>query len=182
MYKEARVPARFRACRLENFDVYEEGSRRRKINLSLSKALGTAQGFTQNYPGVSKGLLFMGPYGVGKTHLAVAVLTELCLKKGVSCLFYDFMDLLKEIKASYDSASRTSEFSILGSVITKEVLLLDDLGAHKVTDWVQDILAYIINKRYNEKKITIITSNWLDKPQTEDEDTLTDQRCAISSN
>ena len=50
--------------------------------------------------------------------------------------------------------------------------MLDELGAQKVTEWMRDTLTYIINQRYNEKKTTIITSNWLDEADDE-EDTLT---------
>jgi DNA replication protein DnaC len=117
----------------------------------------------------------MGPCGVGKTHLATAIIAELTLKKGIPCLFYDFRDLLKEIRSSYDSNSPISEFSILEPVVTKQVLVLDDLGAWKITDWVRDTVNYIINKRYNEGLITIITSNRMDNPREVDEETLTDR-------
>ena len=91
--------------------------------------------------------------------------------KGVACIFYDFRDLLKEIQASYNPQSQTSEISILEPVLKTEVLLLDELGATKVTDWMRDTLGYIINRRYNENMATIITSNWMDEKRG-DEETL----------
>jgi DNA replication protein DnaC len=114
----------------------------------------------------------MGRCGVGKTHLSVAIIQELIQKKGVPCVFYDFRDLLSEIRSTYAGSSSLSESAVLGPVLQKEVLVLDELGAQKVTEWMRDTLTYIINQRYNDKRPTIITSNWLDDADDE-EDTLT---------
>jgi DNA replication protein DnaC len=175
LYLAARIPRKFKDCRLDNFEVYERLGGKKKINHSLSQPHDVAKEFVKKYPSVNKGLFFMGSCGVGKTHLAVAIISELTLTKGVPCLFYDFRDLLKEIRSSYDAGSPISEFSVLEPVVTKEVLVLDDLGAWKITDWVQDIVNYIINKRYNESLITIITSNWMDNPKNVDEANLADR-------
>jgi DNA replication protein DnaC len=118
--------------------------------------------------------LFLGPCGVGKTHLATAIVRELSLK-GVPCLFYDFRDLLKEIQDSYNPVSQMTELKVLEPVYDAEVLVLDELGASKPTDWVRDTMTQIINNRYNDKKLTIFTSNYLDDPQDPNEETLTDR-------
>jgi DNA replication protein DnaC len=175
LYLAARIPKKFHDCRLDNFEVYEWVGTKKRLNHSLSQPHEVAKLFTRKYPAVNKGLFFMGNCGVGKTHLTVAIISELTLNKGVPCLFYDFRDLLKEIRSSYDVNSPMSEFSVLEPVVTKEVLVLDDLGAWKITDWVLDIVNYIINKRYNENLITIITSNWMDNPRGVDKDTLADR-------
>ena len=107
----------------------------------------------------------MGPVGVGKTHLAVAILKGL-VAKGVPCLFYEFGSLLKQIQDSYNPISQTSEMRILSPVYQAEVLVLDELGATVPTDWVRDTMYQIINNRYNEKKLTIFTTNFLDEPAT----------------
>ncbi len=121
------------------------------------------------------GLLYLGSCGVGKTHLAVAALREL-INKGIGGLFYDFRDLLKEIQDSYNPNTHNSELKILAPVFDAEVLVLDELGASKPTEWVQETMTHIINKRYNEKKITIFTSNYLDIPiGTAYTETLTDR-------
>jgi DNA replication protein DnaC len=80
------------------------------------------------------------------------------LQKGVECLFYDFRDLLKEIQDSYNPVSQTSELRVLQPVLDVEVLLLDELAASNPSDWVRETLAYIINSRYNQKKVTLITT------------------------
>ncbi len=175
MWQSARIPQRFQDCRLDNYEVYREGKGKRMVDHNLSTPKQICAAFAKKYPAVEQGLLLMGPIGVGKTHLAVSIIAELTLEKGVHCLLYDFRDLLKAIQSSYDVRSQVSELSILEPVVNCEVLVLDELGARKVTDWMLDMLTYIINKRYNDKKITIITSNWMDNPLLHNEETLTDR-------
>ena len=119
--------------------------------------------FVSGYPGVDQGLLFMGPAGVGKTHLAVSIMRGL-LSKGFAAVFYEFGSLLKEIQDSYNPVSKTSELRVLAPVYQADVLVLDELGATVPTDWVRDTMYQIINKRYNDKKLTIFTTNYLDDP------------------
>ncbi len=121
-----------------------------------------AQKFIKDFPAVSSGLLFMGPVGIGKTHLAVAVLKHLS-ELGFYCYFCDFNALIKEIRESYNPLSQTSESDLLQPIFKAEVLVLDELGASKPTDWVRDTLSYIINTRYNDKKLTLFTTNYLDE-------------------
>ncbi|MEW5800513.1 MAG: ATP-binding protein [bacterium] len=174
----ARIPRRYSHCTLAKFEVGEIDSKSPADGKQVSAAIAkdAAECFIRQYPHQlqQKGILFMGSCGVGKTHLAVAIVRELIEKKGIPCLFYDFRDLLKEIQASYDQQSQISELSILEPVLSAEVLLLDELGAAKVTDWMRDTLTYILNTRYNEDLSTLITSNWLDvkRKDKEGEETL----------
>jgi DNA replication protein DnaC len=144
-----------------------------EAGLSQRRALNDSKHVVDNYP-VDVGLLFLGPCGVGKTHLATAIIRALALK-GVPCLFYDFRDLLKEIQDSYNPISQMTELKVLEPVYDAEVLVLDELGASKPTDWVRDTMTQIINTRYNDKKLTIFTSNYLDETQEPNEETLTDR-------
>ena len=111
----------------------------------------------EEYP-TDFGLLFVGPTGVGKTHLAVAVLRELMLRKGVECLFYDFHELLKTIRDSYNPGTQSTELGVLQPALDAEVLLLDELAASNPSGWVKETLQHIINSRYNYKKVTLITT------------------------
>ncbi len=154
LMSRSRIPRRYRAC---SFDSYDD------LNTSLSRAKLQVRKFVDDYPIHDFGLLLLGPCGVGKTHLAAAALSTLINEKGVAGLFYDFRDLLKEIQASYNAVSGTTELAILQPIFSAEVLVLDDLGATKMTDWVRDTLSHIINNRYNDRRVTIFTSNMEDE-------------------
>jgi DNA replication protein DnaC len=156
LLEQARIPRRYEHCAFENFDIRKDPATGH-ANPSLAAARLYAERFVDEYP-TDFGLLFLGPTGVGKTHLAVAVLRELVLRKSVECLFYDFRDLLKEIQDSYNPVSQTSELRVLQPVLDVEVLVLDELAATNPSDWVKETLAHIINSRYNQKKVTLITT------------------------
>ena len=158
----ARIPPRFRHCSFHNY-YPKPGNDSQYFAHSLSSRL------VADYPGVEVGLLLMGPVGVGKTHLAVAILKELIEKKGVSCLFYESGSLLKAIQDSYNPISQTSETRVLAPVYQAEVLVLDELGASVPTNWVRDTLYQIINTRYNNNRLTIFTTNYLDEARTPSE-------------
>jgi DNA replication protein DnaC len=164
---EARIPKRYEHCDLDSYvTANHESQKRAKIYV---------QRFLDKYPQIDIGLLFLGTCGVGKTHLVISLLKRLITEKGDRCLFYDFSDLLREIQASWNSISQTSELDVLRPVLEARVLVLDELGAKKPTEWVRDTVAYIINSRYNDKKLTIFTSNYLDSPDKPGEETLTDR-------
>jgi DNA replication protein DnaC len=153
LFKAARVPQRFVNCRLTDYKCQ---------NQSQEKALRFASS-ALDYPAIDRGLLFMGPVGVGKTHLAVGIINGLMETKGIRSLFYEFGSLLKEIQESYSPISNSSELSVLAPVYQAEVLVLDELGASVPTGWVQDTMYQIINRRYNDRKLTIFTTNYRDE-------------------
>jgi DNA replication protein DnaC len=168
--ESARIPRRYEKCSFQNF--YPAQGKFYSIQLNAFKYAFT---LAREYPAVDRGLLFMGPVGVGKTHLSVAILGELIEKKGLTCLFYEFGSLLKEIQNSYNPISQTSELKVLEPVFNAEVLVLDELGASKPTDWVRDTMMQIINTRYNDRKLTIFTTNYLDTRRAERDETLEDR-------
>ncbi len=161
----ARIPKRYEHCDFESFST-DIGSTQQQQSLKAAKL--QVEGFLRDYPAIEQGLLLAGPSGVGKTHLAVAALKEL-IRRGHGGLFCDYRELLKEIQASYNAASESTEMGILEPLRTAEVLVLDDLGASKPSDWVRDIVSIVLNARYNEKRTTIITTNYVDSPQSEGE-------------
>ncbi|MBA2341386.1 MAG: ATP-binding protein [Pyrinomonadaceae bacterium] len=167
LLEAARIPRRYDHCSLQNF--YNV-----KGNQTIWRAIGETQTLLREFPAVERGLIFMGPVGVGKTHLSVAIIRGL-VEKGAGCLFYEFGTLLKEIQNSYNPISQTSEFKVLAPVYEAEVLILDELGASKPTDWVRDTMMQIINTRYNDRKLTIFTTNYLDTRRTTQEETLEDR-------
>jgi len=168
--ERARVPKRYEHCDFESFSTdLEDG----KIwtshhEQSLKQAKLLAEAFVRDYPATEKGLLLMGPAGTGKTHLAVAALKEL-IHRGHAGLFCDYRELLKEIQASYNPSSETTEMGILEPIRIVEVLVLDDLGASRPSDWVRDIVEIVLNARYNKNLATLITTNYVDNPNQKGE-------------
>jgi len=125
-------------------------------------ALMATRRFADGYPLETggRGLLLTGSIGAGKTHLAVGLLRELIEQRGAAGIFCDYRDLLKQIQNSYNPQVSTTELEILKPVFDAEILVLDELGAVKKTDWVWDTVAHILNTRYNDKKTTLITTNY----------------------
>jgi len=157
MLAAARIPKRYEHCELSNFEF--EGPHR-----YLASARMAACKFVEEYPLENSGLLLIGSIGVGKTHLAAGIIKELILSKGIACLFYDYRELLKEIQNSYNHSVKATELEVLRPVFETEVLVLDELGAVKPTEWVWDTVSLILNTRYNDNRTTIITTNFDDKP------------------
>jgi len=158
MLGRAHIPRRYEHCSLENYETNFPSSHR-----TLGVAHLRAKKFVEGYPleTAGTGLLLTGSIGVGKTHLAVGILQALVAERGATGLFYDYRDLLKQVQNSYNSQVRETELEILRPVFEAEVLVLDELGASKPTDWVWDTVAHILNTRYNDRRTTIITTNYV---------------------
>jgi DNA replication protein DnaC len=153
----ARIPKRYEHCELSNFEF--EGP-----HAHLARARMQVCRFVEEYglENNSNGLLIIGSIGVGKTHLAVGIIKELILGKGTACLFYDYRELLKQIQNCYNESVKATELEVLRPVFETEVLVLDELGAVKPTEWVWDTVSLILNTRYNDNRTTIITTNYPD--------------------
>jgi DNA replication protein DnaC len=159
LLERARIPRRYQHCSFESYHTDFSGA-----DTSLAYAHVIAQRFVDGYLATTEehGLLLTGSIGVGKTHLAVSILRSLIVEKGAHGLFCDYRELLKEIQHSYNPQVATTELEILRPVFEAEVLVLDELGASKPTEWVWDTVAHILNTRYNDKRTTIITTNYAD--------------------
>jgi DNA replication protein DnaC len=164
---DARIPKLYVDSSLKNYQPSKEDP-------SQLRAYNYAHTLVRDYPLADRGILYMGESGVGKTHLSVAILRAL-IEKGIDCRFYEYRSLLKEIQRSYNPNTNTSEMEVLAPLFECEVIVLDELGAAKPTQWVQDTIGLIINSRYNEKKLTILTTNYLDQRQTSMDETLEDR-------
>jgi len=164
-FESVRLPKRYDGFHFHNY---------KPQTASQEAAFKFAAGLTMEYPAVDRGILLMGSVGVGKTHLAVSILKGLT-ERGFTCLFYEFGSLLKEIQDSYNANTQSSELGVLAPVLNADVLVLDELGASKPTDWVRDTMAHVINTRYNDKKLTVFTTNYLDERRNEREEALEDR-------
>jgi DNA replication protein DnaC len=153
--RRADIPARYEHCSLDNFDSAYPGA-----DPSLAAAHILARGFATNYPLEPRGLLLGGSIGTGKTHLAVGALKAVVADRGAQGLFCDYRELLRMIQNSYNPQVSTTELEILNPVMNAEVLVLDDLGAIRPTEWVWDTVSVVLNSRYNNNRTTIITTNY----------------------
>lgn len=156
----ARIPKRYEHCELSSFTTDFPSAHR-----SLAFAHIAASKFVEEYdPRDGTGVLIIGKIGVGKTHLALGIMKELILTRGMPCLFYDYRELLKQIQNSYNESVHATELDVLRPVFETDVLVLDELGAVKPTEWVWDTVSLILNTRYNDSRTTIITTNFPDGP------------------
>ena len=157
LFNNAQIPGQFYDATFRNFDVLGDPS--------LEEALRTASFLVRQYQqGNWKGLLFMGGVGVGKTRLVSTILRDFTLNHGIPGLFKEFSSLLSEIKTGYDKG--LSESRVLEKINSVEILVVDELGKGRKSDWEINILDSIISNRYNMRKTTIFTTNYTDKKTT----------------
>jgi DNA replication protein DnaC len=151
-HRRAGVPPRFVGKTFENFQIKPGDHHRATI---VSFARNFANGFTRGY---SQGFILRGIPGCGKTHVAVAVLNEV-IRRGHSGRYANFSDLLSQIRDTFNNQGDVTEGDLLQAVDEVDLLVLDDLGAESTTDWVRDRLYLIINRRYENARSVIITTN-----------------------
>lgn len=155
----AQIPPLYRNSSVDTFVLPRDNM---MAHRDLATVLLEVKAFVRDFPNDKRpGLLLLGEPGTGKTHLAVAALRML-IAKGFSGLFYDYQTLLDNIRAGYDPGAGASSKEAYRVALDAEVLLLDDLGAHRVTDWVEDTVTSIITHRCNHRKPLIATSNLSD--------------------
>jgi DNA replication protein DnaC len=146
----ARIPPRFARTELAMYQPDTDSQR-----VALKKAMQ----FVDAFPVVEKGLLFHGPFGVGKTHLAVGILKAIIRKTGAKGYFFETPELLRQVRNTYNNQVDETEMGILKPILDADILVLDDLGTEKTSEWVQETLGLLVNSRYNTRRPTILTSN-----------------------
>ena len=172
-WRAAGIPERYSDCSFETLKEVNFGPG--KPNTWLPAAKRIAEEFADSYPHVDSGLLFLGASGVGKTHLMIAIINEVTRSKGRQALYVNFADLLMKIQSTFKSDSSESKEDVIGPYIDVDLLALDELGATKPSEFARDMLYALLNTRYNNRKITIATSNYLDEPPPGEREKLEDR-------
>jgi DNA replication protein DnaC len=157
--ENSNIPPNYTNASVDNFVLPRDNPAGRS---AMADVLIGVRNYAKDYPVLDKpGLLFIGNPGTGKTHLAVAALRQL-IGRGFEGIFFDYQNLLERIRSGYDQISGASNREAYQIALDTEVLLLDDLGAHRVTDWVEDTITSIITYRCNNRKALIATTNLRD--------------------
>lgn len=163
--RAAGIPERYMHCTVDSFELWDPG------NPSLGRAKKLTREFIDEFPARERGLLFYGSSGTGKTHLAVAALRELILEKGVRGHYVNLLELVQRLMMTFDAGGAARQ-EILDPVVEADVLVLDELGAGKVTPWVLDLLYFLVNSRYMNRRMTLCTTNYKDGPGGESDLTV----------
>jgi len=159
LIEAAQIPPAYKDASVYNFLLPDDNSIGRS---ALGKTVTDVKKYARSFMTLPKsGLMLIGETGTGKTHLAVGALRQM-MEDGHQGLFFDYQNLLDRIRASYNAASGASDREAFRSTLDAEVLLLDDLGAHRVNDWVEDTVTSIITWRCNHRKTTLVTTNLTD--------------------
>ncbi len=150
----ARIPPKFMPKTLAGFQA--RTPRHRDIVSGARSFLKTFRGSDSDHPG--KGLLLVGKEGTGKTHIAVAILKEV-IGKGYRGLYWNVPELFLELRRLMSNSEDLTEADIFDEAAAADLVVLDDLGAEKTSEYVMDRLYVLINGRYQDDTPTIITTN-----------------------
>ncbi|MEC9488764.1 MAG: ATP-binding protein [Halanaerobium sp.] len=163
--KDARLPSKLQQATFANarLNLYSNKQKtpdgeswRDKASSVYSKAYFFSRNYQPENP--MRGLIIEGPVGSGKSFLLGCIANQL-LERGVPVKYIVYGDLLRKIRASYDSSDLPSEDQLLHEVQEVPVLLIDDLGTENTSEFSATILYQIIDRRYREELPLILTTN-----------------------
>ena len=158
---EATLPARYGRARLETFETREPWQ---------ANALNVAYGFAREFEPGARGLLFYGRSGTGKTHLSVALLRFLLVQRGVRARFVEFSHLISDLREAF--SGKNAATTLMSPLTEVPLLVIDELGKGARREWEQDVLDDLVSRRYNAKRTTIFTTNYLVAGRGVPEDSL----------
>ena len=152
LFQRAGIPPRFQGRTFDNYQANNDGQ---------ARALRKARGYAESWPEMKAAgtcLIFSGNAGTGKTHLACAIANQL-MGQGVSSLFTTVSDAMRAIKRTYDGDSNLTEMQAIASFVDPQLLILDEVGGNRGTEYELQLMFDIINKRYENCRPTIILTN-----------------------
>jgi DNA replication protein DnaC len=160
MIARSRIPAGYLEASFQNFKKTE----------TTTKAMMTSLQFVREFvPGLAAnprtlGLMLTGSVGVGKTHLAAAALRQLIEEKGIYGRFVDVRELLDRLRSSYGDDAKESQAQILAPLLNADLVVIDELGAARPSDWVFETIELLIGGLYNRIVPVIVTTNLANLP------------------
>ncbi|MBX7246127.1 MAG: ATP-binding protein [Candidatus Sumerlaeaceae bacterium] len=153
-YRAARIPRKFYMKTLDSFQA--KNARQREILMASKEFAKSFRSQASDHPG--KGLLLVGKEGTGKTHIAVSILKDV-IGRGFTGLYWNVPELFLELRRLMNTSSELTEADIFDEALSIDLLVLDDLGAERSSDYVTERLYVMVNGRYEHDLATIITTN-----------------------
>lgn len=149
----AMIPPRFQGKKFEDFKADDE-----KQEKVLRVCRDYADNFSKHY-NEGRSLLLLGNVGTGKTHLAAAIADQVITQQGCTALYRTVYGILQYVKGSFDRESEYNESDAFAAFIEPNLLIIDEVGATKTTEFEQQTLFNIVNGRYEQQIPTIVISN-----------------------
>lgn len=143
-----RIPARFRGCRISS---WQPDNARPRL---------ACQAYVLAWPPPKPLLLLTGDKGRGKTHLACGILHEVFERHGVRGQFWPVVDLLDRYRATFDADRATETVEQVDAQLRRlDLIVLDDLGTQKSTEWAEERLYRLVDERYRDMRPLVVTTN-----------------------
>lgn len=151
LFEQSNLGPRFRAC---TFDAWRDRP-------GAAGAFRSARQYAESFEARQedgRGLILFGDAGNGKSHLAAAIVNEL-VGRGVPCVFQTVPALLRRVRATFARDAEATEEEVLAALVEAPLLVLDDAGAEKHTEWGESTLYYLVDERYRRQLPIVVTTN-----------------------
>lgn len=150
-FNRAGLPARFAAAASAPFRHRDEAQL-----VALSAALAVLRDFDRSVD--NRGLVLHGPVGRGKTHLLAFLVRRLIFEKQATVRFVEFSHLLADLKASFDRG--TPAAALVDPLVEVDVLVVDELGKGRCTEWELTVIDELVSRRYNAGRAILASTNF----------------------